>query len=84
MTVHASFVGGCSRACFVECAAQSWTAPLHQIASIDNATNTVALTTVFDAQWAGGASGARYYAENFLEALDSPGEFYYDRFVGLK
>ncbi len=62
---------------------QSWTASLHQIESIDNTTSTVTFKTPFNSQWSTGAAGSRYYAENFLEALDEPNEFYYDRYVGL-
>jgi hypothetical protein len=58
---------------------ESWTASIHQIAAIDDTLHIVELLQPFDAQWAGGASGYRYYAENFLEALDTPGEFYFDR-----
>lgn len=62
---------------------ESWTASIHQIAAIDDSLHIVELRQQFDAQWAGGASGYRYYAENFLEALDTPGEFYFDRY-GVK
>ena len=60
---------------------QSWTAPVHQVASIDDVHHVVSLKTLFNNMWAGGASGNRYFCQNWLEALDQPGEFYYDRCV---
>jgi len=53
---------------------ESWTASIHQIASIDAATLTVNLKTEYNDQWSGSAAGSRYYFQNMMEALDTPGE----------
>ena len=42
-------------------------------------TGVVKLRTTFNDEWATGAAGSRYFFAGFREALDSPGEFYFDR-----
>lgn len=57
---------------------ETWTASVHQVSAIDLGRNLINFTNVFDKQWAS-ASGNRFYLENMAEALDTVGEFYYDR-----
>lgn len=59
---------------------ESWTAPIHQIQGIDIVNHVITLRTQFNPQWASQQAGYRYYLENFVEALDEEGEFYYDRY----
>ena len=58
---------------------ESWTASLHPVTGVDLAAMTISLATPFNTAWAGGASGNRFYLQNMIEALDEPGEFYFDR-----
>jgi hypothetical protein len=58
----------------------SWTASIHTIAEASDTGLT--LVQAWDSQWAGGASGARFYLEGLREALDEPGEFYFDDQAG--
>ena len=60
---------------------ESWTAPIHRIVDIDGDNRTLTLSFPINSAWSG-ASGDRYYLQNMLELLDSPGEFYYDRVSG--
>lgn len=55
-----------------------WTASVHQITAI-NATD-VTVKNPIATRWTASTTntGSRYYLTNMLEALDSPGEFYYD------
>ena len=57
----------------------SWTASLHWIRGIDEPTRTVRFTA--PSAWPMGYwdRKQRYVVENCLEALDSPGEWYFDR-----
>ena len=57
---------------------ESWTASLHQIATIDSSKNSLTFQTPFNAQWANQAAGRRFYVMNGKELLDSVGEFYID------
>ncbi|MFQ6131813.1 MAG: right-handed parallel beta-helix repeat-containing protein [Armatimonadota bacterium] len=61
----------------------SWTASLHWIESLDAGARTVRFTA--PAHWPIGwwEREQRYYVENYLEALDSPGEWYLDRRTGV-
>jgi hypothetical protein len=58
---------------------QSWETSRLRVASFDEATNTVIFTG--PAAWPFQAWGPsqRYHVENFLEALDEPGEWFLDR-----
>lgn len=60
---------------------ETWTASVHQISGFIIEQRIVNFTNKFDKEWAA-ASGGRFYFENLLEALDSPGEFYIDRLAG--
>ncbi len=61
----------------------SWTASVHWIAELDEANRTVRFTA--PSGWPIGwwEKNQRYYVENYLEALDSPGEWYLDRKTGV-
>lgn len=60
----------------------SWTCSLHWIDSLDEANHTVRF--VNQCGWPVGYWDLhqRYHVENYLEALDSPGEWYLDRSTG--
>ncbi|EGD81927.1 hypothetical protein PTSG_11897 [Salpingoeca rosetta] len=58
---------------------ESWTASLHQIASIDMDTRNITLKTTYNNKWSGSAAGSRYYLASIVEALPTPGYFYVDR-----
>lgn len=60
----------------------AWTSSRHWIKDLDEATNTVHFTN--PSGWPIGYwdRHARYYVENCLEALDSPGEWYLSRQTG--
>lgn len=60
---------------------ESWTASVHPLGAggIDINSRNVSLATPFNTQWAGGASGKRFYVQGMKEAMDTAGEFYYDR-----
>ncbi len=62
---------------------ESWTASVHPIDSIDLSQNTIYLGTPYNPEWGGGASGNRFYLENLIEAMDQPGEFYFDRSTSI-
>ena len=61
----------------------SWTCSLHWIESLDRSNRTVRFTN--PCAWPVGYwdPEERYHLENFLEALDSPGEWYLDRRTGI-
>jgi hypothetical protein len=61
----------------------SWTASLHWIKELDENNRIVRFTA--PAHWPMGywERTQRYYVENFLEALDEPGEWYLDRKTGV-
>jgi hypothetical protein len=61
----------------------SWTASLHWIKELDEENGTVRFTA--GAHWPMGwwERNQRYYVENFLEALDEPGEWYLDGKTGV-
>ena len=58
-----------------------WSDGYGQVASIDPATRTIALTPPYHHY--GYRKGQRYYAENLLCELNSPGECYLDRATGI-
>lgn len=60
---------------------QSWVAALHKISSISE-NGVVSLSSPWDPQWAGSASGARTYFANVKEALDADDEFFFDVAAG--
>ncbi|MCS7187803.1 MAG: right-handed parallel beta-helix repeat-containing protein [Armatimonadota bacterium] len=57
----------------------SWEVSRHRIAAIDPKTNLIITTgdSVFQFMWWG--PNQRYHLENFLQALDAPGEWFLDR-----
>ena len=57
----------------------SWTASLHWIKELDEATHTVRLTAPSNWPIGNWERKQRYVVENCREALDSPGEWYFDR-----
>ena len=60
----------------------AWTASVHWIDEVDMENRTVRFTN--PSGWPVGywEGNARYYVENFREALDTPGEWYLDRATG--
>jgi len=62
---------------------QSWTTPLCWIAALDEQNRTVRFTA--PANWPFGywEKEQRYYVENYLDALDAPGEWYLNRETGV-
>jgi hypothetical protein len=63
------------------CALTLWTESWTPIASVDESTNMVNLTTKTVRRLTDdfGPHGCRYFVENVFEALDQPGEWYLDR-----
>jgi predicted NUDIX family NTP pyrophosphohydrolase len=69
---------------------QQWQAPRMRIAAVDDTTNTVTLAGQlisdrgYDWDYGGPSAGtSRYYVENFLEGLDTPGEWYLNVHTGV-
>lgn len=69
---------------------QQWQSPRMRIASVNNGTKTVTLAAPlipgrgYDWDYGGPSAGtSRYYVENFLEGLDTPGEWYLNRHTGV-
>ncbi|KAH3763433.1 Right handed beta helix region [Pelomyxa schiedti] len=61
-----------------------WVAGVHQITSIDADTNTITLKNSFSCSYGSGSSGnKRFFFQNMFEALDTPGEFYFDRSTNI-
>ncbi len=58
-----------------------WSDEYQQVASIDTAAHLITLAPPYHAF--GYRKGQRYYAENLLSELDSPGEYYIDRAAGI-
>ncbi len=62
----------------------AWTASLHWVEELDTDANEVHFVT--PSGWPVGwweTNRQRYYVENFLEALDAPGQWYLDRETGV-
>eukprot|EP01116_Phalansterium_solitarium_P009110 TRINITY_DN23136_c0_g1_i1.p1 TRINITY_DN23136_c0_g1~~TRINITY_DN23136_c0_g1_i1.p1 ORF type:complete len:710 (+),score=196.56 TRINITY_DN23136_c0_g1_i1:48-2177(+) len=60
----------------------SWTASRHFVASLDTGNRTVMFTTPTTnpiGTFPDSFTGRRYYVDNVIEGLDSPGEWYLDR-----
>lgn len=62
----------------------SWETSMHPIRSVDTASNVVEFVAPLKEWWPIGywEAAQRYYVENALELLDSPGEWYLDRETG--
>ena len=64
-------------------AMHQWTATMHWIEEIDWESRVVVFTNRFHWDFGYWETKQRYYVENCFEALDAPGEWYYDRGEGL-
>ena len=62
---------------------QSWTAPLSWIESLDEEVHAVRFTAPVNWPLGWWERQQRYHVENYLAALDAPGEWYLDRSTGL-
>lgn len=63
----------------------SWETSIHPVKSVDVASRTVEFTAPLKEWWGIGywEKNQRYYAENALELLDAPGEWYLNRETGV-